>query len=376
MASPPEFQRLSRLAPLADVFARITALAAPVAPRSVAVADAAGKVLAADVAVDAALPPRATALRDGWAVASDAVSDAGSYAPAVLDPAPVFVSVGDPLPAGMDAVLPREAVIVRGGLVQAVAGATPGEGVLTAGADANVQRALRRKGERLRDTDIAVLRAANIAQVQVREPSIRVVCATDIDAAHDFVGPLIARAIEAGGGVALRDARSGGEALEHALTRNDGADAIIAIGGTGEGPRDASVGTLARVGRLDIHGVGLRPGESAALGAVGTRPVLLLPGRLDAALAVWLIVGTRLLARLTGGTELRPSHTATLARKVASTIGLAEVVPVGACEGGVEPLASGYFPLQALARAEGWIMVAPESEGYPAGASVEVMPFP
>ena len=34
----------------------------------------------------------------------------------------------------------------------------------------------------------------------------------------------------------------------------------------------------------------------------GTRPVLLLPGRLDAALAVWLVLGRRMLARLSGGT--------------------------------------------------------------------------
>jgi molybdopterin biosynthesis enzyme len=67
---------------------------------------------------------------------------------------------------------------------------------------------------------------------------------------------------------------------------------------------------------------------------------------------------------------------ARLARKIASPIGLAEIVPVATCEGGVEPLASGHFPLQALARAEGWIMIAPDSEGYAEGSSVEVMPFP
>ena len=45
----------------------------------------------------------------------------------------------------------------------------------------------------------------------------------------------------------------------------------------------------------------LTPGETAAFGFAGSRPVLLLPGRLDAALAVWLTLGRRLLARLAGG---------------------------------------------------------------------------
>ena len=37
----------------------------------------------------------------------------------------------------------------------------------------------------------------------------------------------------------------------------------------------------------------LSPGETAAFGFVGERPVLLIPGRLDAALAVWLMSGGR-----------------------------------------------------------------------------------
>jgi len=59
-----------------------------------------------------------------------------------------------------------------------------------------------------------------------------------------------------------------------------------------------------------------------------------------------------------------------------STIGLAEVIPVGWHDGGVVPLASGYFPLQALTRAAGWILVPPDSEGFPPGAQVELRPLP
>ena len=55
---------------------------------------------------------------------------------------------------------------------------------------------------------------------------------------------------------------------------------------------------LAREGRLAVHGIALTPGETAALGFVGPRPVLMLPGRLDAALGVWLVVGRRILERL------------------------------------------------------------------------------
>jgi len=43
---------------------------------------------------------------------------------------------------------------------------------------------------------------------------------------------------------------------------------------------------------------------------------------------------------------------------------------------GVEPLASGYWPVQALTRADGWVLVPPESEGFPAGTVLEMRAFP
>ena len=100
--------------------------------------------------------------------------------------------------------------------------------------------------------------------------------------------------------------RGGAAQLDEAGRDFDGvlaaesADAIVAIGGTGSGRNDTSVQTLAREGRLAVHGMALTPGETAAFGFVGARPVLLLPGRLDAALAVWLTVGRRMLERLAG----------------------------------------------------------------------------
>ncbi|MDO8534467.1 MAG: hypothetical protein Q7S17_06960, partial [Xanthobacteraceae bacterium] len=142
------------------------------------------------------------------------------------------------------------------------------------------------------------------------------------------------------------------------------------------GRRDASVKTLARVGRVELHGLGLSPGETAALGSVGARPVLMLPGRLDAALAVWLVAGRRLIARLSGRSADEPGISVTLSRKIASTVGIAEVIPVRRTDKGVEPLASGFFPWNALARADGWVLVPPESEGYAAGSTLEMRRLP
>ena len=55
---------------------------------------------------------------------------------------------------------------------------------------------------------------------------------------------------------------------------------------------------------------------------------------------------------------------------------MAEVVPVRCRCGSAEPLANGYLGQAALARADGWILVPPESEGYPVGTPVAVRPLP
>src|SRR5215510_6382511 len=357
---PPEtIQRLLRLAPLAEIQARIAAVAQPVPAREIDLADACGRVLAADVAVAAPLPPQALALRDGFAVASHSVTDAGPYAPVPV--APVWVETGAPLPPAADAVLAPDAVTVTDGRAEAVAAAGAGDGVLPAGADADATP-LRRAGDALRASDVAALRAAGLRHA-------------DIAPEHDAVAALIARDISCQGGQATVDWTPGDAKLSDLLGRDDD-DAVIAIGGTGAGGRDRSVHVLSRVGRLDLHGMGIRPGETAALGTVRSRPVLVLPGRLDAALAAWLIVGRHLLARLTGRAGSDPAPKVALTRKVVSVIGLAEVFPVGWHDDGVEPLAAGYFPLQALTRAAGWIFVPPESEGFAAGTTVELRPLP
>jgi molybdopterin biosynthesis enzyme len=108
-----------------------------------------------------------------------------------------------------------------------------------------------------------------------------------------------------------------------------------------------------------------------------SRPVLLLPGRLDAAIAGWLSVGLPLINRLSGSREApEPVRMAPLARKVASPIGLVEIVPVRLTGGHAEPIASGYWSLAPLAASDGWILVPANSEGLPAGSEVMIRPWP
>ena len=368
---------IARLTPLADVLATIDAQVRPVAPRTLDTAAAGGRVLAADAAA-AARPSAALALIDGWALSADATLDAGGYAPAPLLHPPQRVEAGQFLPAGTDSVAPLDAVKVADGRAEALAPVTPGNGVLWAGGDCDPALPLRRSGERLRGVDLAVLASAGVMRVSVREPRLTVAGRRG-DAIIGAAMRLIAGDIERRGGTVRLDdtARGLGTALGSGAT-----DAVIAIGGTGGGRNDANVRTLVREGQLAVHGIALTPGETAALGFVEKCPVLLVPGRLDAAMSVWLTTGRRLLQRLAGSAiakDYEPAERLTLSRKVVSTVGLAEVVPMRRLADAtdkVEPLASKYLPFSALTRADGWILVPADSEGYSAGVQVSVSPWP
>jgi molybdopterin molybdotransferase len=373
MAFSESIQTIAKLTPLADVLTIVDAEIKPVTQRTIDVTAGAGRALAAD-AMAPARPASALALQDGWALTADETLGAGGFAPSPLLRPPSRIEVGQALPAGTDSVAPIDAVKVVDGRAEALVVINPGDGVLAAGGDSDSAIPLRRAGERLRMTDLASFSAAGIARITVREPRIRVlpVRGSGIISA---AARLVTADIERRGGLARLD--DSGRGLDVAMAA-ESSDAIVAIGGTGSGRNDSSVQTLSREGRLAVHGMAISPGESAALGFVGIRPVLLLPGRLDAALSVWLLVGRRLLDRLAAAknSENEPMEVLTLARKVTSTVGLAEVVPVRRNAGQAEPLATKYLPLSSLARSDGWIFIPADSEGYSGGSAVQVKPWP
>jgi molybdopterin biosynthesis enzyme len=370
-------QRIACLTPLDDVTQRITEDVAAVAPREIASPAALGATLAEDIAVGGPRPAAPLALIDGWAVHAELTAYAEAYTPALLAN-PREVAVGDMLGTDGDAVAPLDAVTWRGRrralTCELPMAMTPGDGVLLPGTDAGAGEVLWQAGHRMRARDVAVLQALGIPAAQVRRPRIRIAGASDRrDGIADAIVNWMTCAITADGGepvAATSDART------DALLAADGADAVIVVGGTGSGAGDDSVRALRRAGVVATHGIAMLPGETAAFGMACSRPVLLVPGRLDAAVAAWLMIGRPLLERLCASTESSPSHQSVLTGKVASTVGLTELVLVRRAGDGVAPLASRYLPLSTLAHADGWIVIPAASEGLAPGAPVTVRPFP
>jgi molybdopterin biosynthesis enzyme len=164
---------------------------------------------------------------------------------------------------------------------------------------------------------------------------------------------------------AARDAAS----IAHAL-HADGCDLLLLVGGSGVGRTDAAVRALANRGEVLAHGLALEPGRTAAIGRIDRIPVVALPGAPDSALAVWWTLVLPVLDRLSGRSE-RQAIALPLARKIASTVGIAELVLLEEGKGAWIPLSVGDLPLEAVARADAWLVVPPTSEGYAAGTPAD-----
>jgi molybdopterin molybdotransferase len=244
----------------------------------------------------------------------------------------------------------------------------------TLAVDARTDVTLRLAGARLRAVDIALLSSGKVDHISIRLPHVLVMHSSPADAIDPAAG-VIASAIDAEGGCAVMVQLTETGTLEAACDNAPvaGIHGII-VTGVGEMRDEAAVRTLARIGRVEFDGVGLAPGGSTAFGLADALPVLLLPGEIHCALAAWLALGRRMIARLAFRLIEEQPFLLELARPIASTPGIARVVPVRRRAAQVEPLAD-WTP-RSIGRADGWILVPADSEGYAAGARVAMRPWP
>jgi len=341
---------------------------ATVPPVELPLAEALGCV-AAEMPALAAVPPCDVAAADGWALRARDLVGASSYTPLPLAKAPVWVEAGDAIPAGCDCVADSDAVELSGPLVQVLAEAMPGQGVRRIGGDIAAGSFVV-AGQPICALDALVARAGGLQRVRVRRPRLRIV---DIPSTsgRTVTTELIAESARAASAEVVLAKAAGRDAASVAgALVTDGCDLLVTIGGSGVGRSDASVAALAQRGEVVAHGIALQPGRTAAVGRIGKVPVIVLPGAPDQALAAWWTLTLSALDRLSGRLPRTPL-TLPLARKVASLVGIAEIVLVERKGATWMPLAVGEMRLATIARADGWLAISGGSEGHAAGTPVD-----
>lgn len=354
---------------LADLLDGVVA----VAPRSVPLAEASGRIAADMPALAAPYPVRNTATLDGWALRSLDLIGASAYSPVPLADAPAWVETGEALPDDCDCVLEAGLVEQHGPIAQALAEAIPGEGVRRDGEEMAAGSALALPGRPLSPADFLALRATVCDTVMVRSPSLRLidVAAPDGDTlTTQFIADL-ARAD--GATVTVETVTRDAQSIAHALEEASG-NIIALVGGTGAGRADATVQALADRGNLIAHGIALQPGRTTAISKLGNVPVVALPGLPGHALSTYLLLVQPLLDRLSGRLT-RSGITLPLSRKISSTVGVAEIALLRREASAWQVLAVGDLPLDAIRKADAWLAIAGDSEGHGAGTPVEAFPL-
>jgi molybdopterin molybdotransferase len=389
-----------------DVLALIDSRIGPLGAEEIALASAAGRVLVEEVRASTPVPPFDRAAMDGYALRGEETFGAEAYTPALFQVVgrsrpgrrfageigpgqAVEIATGAPIPAGADAVVPVEATSRQGDLVRVVEPTPPARHVGRSGEDLAQGASVLSAGRVLRPQDLGLLSALGRSMIQVlRRPIVTIVITGDEllpagtpardDRIADMNSVMTAALVTRDGGLprVVGPLPDIAESLETALVESaQSSDLVLVSGGSSTGPEDHAPGIVAKRGTLNVHGVALRPASPTGLGFLSGVPVVLLPGNPVSCLCAYDLFAGRIVRRLGGRPPEWPYRPVTLPlrHKLSSELGRVDYARVRISDGYAEPMAiSGSSILSSTTRADGFVLVPADLEGYAAGAAVTV----
>lgn len=323
--------------PFAEARDHVLAHCAPRAPLAVALDDALGCVLAADVVASEPVPPWANSAMDGYAVRAADVAGASDAAPVDLAVVgtvaagaaadtevgagqAVRIMTGAPMPPGADAVVMVERT--RGGpdatVVQVLAEVETGRNVRAAGGDIAPGQTVVAGGTLLGPAHLGVLASANVRRpVVVPRPRLGVLSTGDelVDDGSPL-GPgqiresnrptLVALARSFGiDAVDLGTVADDRDALSAALLDAAAScDAVASSGGVSMGDFDLVKVVLGELADMRWMQVAIRPAKPFAFGVLDGTPVFGLPGNPVSSMVSLALLGVPGLRRLAGRADL------------------------------------------------------------------------
>jgi molybdopterin molybdotransferase len=366
-----------------------------------ALAGAAGRVLAENVAADRDSPPLARSVRDGFAVrAIDLPGElgiigevrAGERFTGELGPREaVEIMTGAPIPAGADAVVMVEHTVREDGRVRIDRSAEPHQNINPRGCEARAHEVVLPAGTRLDYTGVAMLAAFGRTSVKVfRKPEVAIVATGDeIVEVHEQPAEFQIRNSNAYS-LAAQVARAGGvpkmmplarDTVEHTRDIVAGAmesDMVLLSGGVSAGKYDVVEEVLAGFGaRFLFDRVLIQPGQPLVFGLAGEKFLFGLPGNPSSTMVTFEVFARAALELLAGEEEpaLHMPY-ARLTREFRQRVGLTRFLParLSADGGSVTPVewhGSGDIP--ALTRANAYLVSDPDRAEYARGEWIRVL---
>ncbi|MEE9289943.1 MAG: gephyrin-like molybdotransferase Glp [Alphaproteobacteria bacterium] len=398
---------MADLISVADARTRICAAFAPVATEMVALTEAAGRVLARDLAARRTQPPSAVSAMDGYAVRAQDVGEvpvqlkvvgeapAGDAFAGTVGPGEaVRIFTGGPVPAGADTIVVQEDTDLGSPTVTVNQGAPANRHVRRAGIDFSEGEVLLHAGRRMGARDIGLAAAMNHPWIAViRKPRVallatgdEVVRPGDPLGPNQIVssnGPALAAFIESRGGIAidLGIARDDEDSIRALAQGARGADLLVTMGGISVGDHDLVQKVLGEAGlEVDFWRIAMKPGKPLMFGILAGAPVLGLPGNPVSSMVCALLFLGPALDKMLGlaGTGL-PVIRARLGADIGANNFREDYLRATlAADGDATPVA---MPLaiqdssmvSALARADGLIIRPPDAPAAAIGDWVDVI---
>jgi putative molybdopterin biosynthesis protein len=304
------------------------------------------------------------------------------------------IATGAMIPRGADAVVMVEHAHVIGDRLLVRRPVAPGSGVSFAGTDIGAGEMVLREGTYLTSRETGVLAAIGEGSARVfRRPTVAIISTGDEivepgrplppASVYDSNATMLADAVRELGGEPVRLGIVGdSEArLEEAFAIGLASDLVLFSGGTSKGMGDLSYRVLARRSPgIVVHGVALKPGKPICLGAVGTTPVVVLPGFPTSAIFTFHEFVAPVIRRMAGlRASARDAIPARMPARFNSEVGRTEYVLVNLVEGPsgttAYPMGKGSGSVTTFARADGFVGIPRDREFLEAGERVEVVPL-
>ncbi|QFR32477.1 gephyrin-like molybdotransferase Glp [Ancylobacter sp. TS-1] len=404
------------LMPVDEALARLLAAARPLESETVPLDGAQGRVLAAPVISRRTTPGADVSAMDGYAVRAQDVADvpatlaligesaAGRPFPGDVAPGTtVRIFTGAVLPEGADAVVIQEDTRRAGEAVTVTEAATIGRHIRRAGGDFATGETLLEPGHRLRARDLALVAAADIAELRVaRRPRVGLLSTGD-ELVRPGMGAAAHQVIVSNlYSVAALARDAGAEAIDLGILPDDmdatragvraalraGLDVLVTTGGASVGDHDLIAPALTAEGvELAVHRIALRPGKPLMFGRPtdgATGPLVLgLPGNPVSAHVCALLFLVPLLRALQGlavppGPQFQPARLAVEVKaneqrmdfQRAEIVGYESGVPL------VRPLpVQDSSMLRNLSRADVLLVRRPHAPAAQAGELCEILPL-
>ncbi|MCJ8143105.1 molybdopterin molybdotransferase MoeA [Ancylobacter sp. A5.8] len=403
------------LMPVTEALARLLAAATPLTSETVPLIEAHGRVTSAPVIARRTSPGADVSAMDGYAVRAadvarapetlELIGESAAGRPFAGEVAPgttVRIFTGAVMPVGADAVVIQEDTTREATRITMTEAATAGRHIRRAGGDFATGQIIVPAGRRLTARDLALIAAADIAEVAVhRRPRVALLSTGDelvrpgtgADAHQVIVSNLYAL-------MALIRS-SGGEASDLGILPDDmaattagmraaldgGFDVLVTTGGASVGDHDLVAPALTAEGvTLAVHKIALRPGKPLMFGRSRREPatlVLGLPGNPVSAHVCALLFLKPLLRALQGEavTPEVPVQAAELGIDLKANdhrmdFMRAEIIGHGAGGPIVRPLpVQDSSMLSVLARADALLVRAPNAPAAKAGEPCAIVPL-